>query len=107
MPESSEGAGEASFVVVAATPVLVAALVCDIFRDLFGTGVTAALVLPSHAGLSLVTVALTECPSSDGAGPLRVDGVVVVRRLAERVPLGSSAETRRVPNLALAEDSRP
>ena len=59
MPESSEGAGEASFVVVD-TPVRVAALVCDVFLDRFGIGVAVARVLPSQAGRSLVTVAFTE-----------------------------------------------
>ena len=39
---------------------LAAALAWDMFLDRFGTGVDVALVLPSHAGLSLVTVTFTE-----------------------------------------------
>lgn len=57
-PESSEGAGDASALAVAATRA--AALVCDIFRVRFGIGVAASCdrVLVSQAGL--VTVAFAE-----------------------------------------------
>jgi len=47
---------------------VVAALVCDVLRDLFGMGVAFARVLPSQAGLSLVTVTFIEWPSSDCGG---------------------------------------
>lgn len=60
--------------------------------------------LESHAGL--VTVAFADCPSSD-IGGLRDVGVPWVLRLAGRWELGDSPETRRVPNLAFAEDSLP
>lgn len=83
--------------------VRVAALFCDVFRARFDCAdVTGVRVLPSHAGR--VTVTFTECPSSDAA-TRRLDGVAVVRRLEGRVAPAESAETRRVPNLAFAEDS--
>ena len=76
------------------------------FLDRFGTGVDVALVLPSHAGLSLVTVTFTEWLSSDAVG-FREVGVAWFRRLAGRLFAGESAPIIRVPNLAFAEDSRP
>lgn len=89
----------------------VAVLVWDILRVrcIFGTGVVVTRVLVFHSGLSdLVTVALTEWPSSDAAARRPV-GVAWVRRLAGRAPpIGLSGDvTNRVPNLAFAEDSRP
>lgn len=87
--------------------VRVAVLVWDVFRTraFFGPGVVVARVLVFHSGLSLVTVAFTAWPSSDGAGRLAV-GVVCVRRLAGRAACGVSAMSR-VPNLAFADDSLP
>ena len=57
-PESSEGAGEASDLLLArgATPLLV----CEMLRGRFGIGVVVTVrVLPSQAGLGLVTVDFT------------------------------------------------
>ena len=82
--------------------VRVAALFCEVLRDRFVdcTDVAGVRVLPSQAGR--VTVTFMECPSSDGVGR-RPDGVAV-RRL-DGLAADESAETRRCPNLAFAEDS--
>lgn len=88
--------------------VRVAALFWEVLRDRFvdwaAPEVTGARVLPSQAGR--VTVTLTEFPSSDVGG--RRLGVLAFRRLAGRTAAANeeSAETRRFPNLAFAEDSR-
>jgi hypothetical protein len=86
--------------------VRVAALFWEVLRDRFidWAEVAGVRVLPSQAGR--VTVTLTECPSSDVGG--RRLGVLTVRRLAGRAAAANeeSAETRRLPNLAFAEDSR-
>ncbi len=89
--------------------VRVAALFWEVLRDRFidwAPEVTGVRVLPSQAGR--VTVTLTECPSSDVAVATgRRLGVVAFRRLAGRAAANvESAETRRLPNLAFAEDSR-
>lgn len=73
-------------------------------------GVTArgARTLEFHSGR--VTVALLDWPSSDKARGRRaalVGVVVPARREAVRVPVGDSPAINRVPNFALAEDSRP
>jgi hypothetical protein len=83
-----------------AVVVRVAALFWEVLRDRFvdWAEVAGVRVLPSQAGR--VTVTLTEWPSSDVGG--RRLGVVTVRRLDGRE---ESAETRRLPNLAFAEDS--
>ena len=62
-PESSDGAGEARVLLLTGVVVTrVAALVCEMLRVRFGTGVAAAVarVLLSHVGLSRVMVTLTE-----------------------------------------------
>lgn len=95
-------------VVAAVVGVRVAVLVWEVFlarAGFLGTGVAVARVLLPHAGRSRVTVAFTEWPSSDSAGR-RAVGVATVRRLAGRGACGVSA-TSRVPNFALADDSRP
>ena len=85
--------------------VRVAALFWEVLRDRFANWaeVTGVRVLPSQAGR--VTVTLTEFPSSDVGG--RRLGVLAFRRLAGRIAAANeeSAETRRLPNLAFAEDS--
>ena len=87
--------------------VRVAVLVWDVFRvrSLFVIGVAVARVLASQAGRSRVTVAFTEWPSSDCAACRRAVGVACVRRLGGRAAFGGSP-TIRVPNLAIADDSR-
>lgn len=103
--------------------VVVAALVCEIFRDRLLPGVTTARVLSFQAGRSpaRVTVTLTAWPSSEcvavGAGGAagvatagrRAEGVAepCVRRLAGRIAFGISLDTSRVPNFAFADDSLP
>lgn len=85
--------------------VRVAALFWEVLRDRFVEAEVAGVrVLPSQAGR--VTVTLTEFPSSNVGG--RRLGVLTVRRLAGRAAAANeeSAETRRLPNLAFAEDSR-
>lgn len=87
-----------------AVVVRVAALFCEVLRDRFKiwAELGGGRVLPSQAGR--VTVTLTECPSSDVA--CRRLGVVTLRRLDGRPPPNEeSAEIRRLPNLAFAEDS--
>ncbi len=84
--------------------VRVAALFCEVLRDRFAdcTEVAGVRVLPSQAGR--VTVTFMECPSSEVAGR-RPDGVTV-RRLDGLAPApDESAETKRLPNLAFADDS--
>ena len=107
MPESSEGAGEASVLLVLGVVVTrAAALVWETFRERLGTGVEVARVLLSHVGRSRVMVTFMECPSSEWGVTLRFVGVATVRRLAGRGGCKESLTTSRVPNLALADDSR-
>lgn len=87
-PESSEGAGDPSDLLLARGATLL--LVCELFRcRCFGaSGVVVTVtvrVLPSHAGrVVLVTVDFAvECPSSD-VPPRRDEGVACVLRLAGR-----------------------
>ena len=108
-PESSEGAGDAR--VLGALGVVVtrvAALVWETLRARLGTGVDIARVLLSHVGLSRVTVTLTAeaWPSSECGVTFLLVGVGAARRLAGRGACKGSFVTRRVPNFALAEDSR-
>ena len=106
-PESSDGAGEARVLVLGVVVTRVAALVWEMFRGRFGTGVVAvARVLLSHVGRSRVIVTLTECPSSECGVTFRFVGVAAVLRLDGRGGCGTSVETSRVPNLAFADDSR-
>ena len=102
-PESSEGAGDPRVFVFGVVVTRAAALVCETLRERLGTGVEAARVLLSHVGRSRVMVTLTEWLSSD---TLRLVGVAAVLRLAGRGTCKGSFITSRVPNLALAEDSR-
>ena len=107
-PESSEGAGEARFLLTGVVVTRAAALVCETLRARLGTGVAdVARVLLSHVGLSRVIVTLTECPSSECGVTFLFTGVVAVLRLAGRGTLcGTSGDMRRVPNFAFADDSR-
>ncbi len=83
-PESSEGAGDPSDLLLARGATLL--LVCELFRGRFGASgvVVTVLVFPFQAGRVLVTVDFAvECPSSDV--PARRDvGVTCVLRLAGR-----------------------
>jgi hypothetical protein len=102
-PESSEGAGEERTLLGGAVVVRAAALFCEVLRDCIvdRTDVVGVRVIPSQVGR--VTLTFMECSSSDGAAGRRPDGVTV-RRLAG-LAADESAETRREPNLAFAEDS--
>lgn len=65
-PESSEGAGDPSDLLLARGATLL--LVCELFRGRFGASgvVVTVFVLPTQAGRVLVTVDFAvECPSSD------------------------------------------
>lgn len=96
-PESSDGAGEDMTLGVVVA--LGAPLVCDTLRTRLAVfEPIAGRVLVFHSGL--VTVTLEDSSR-------RETGVAAVLRLAGRATEGVSPDTRRVPNLALAEDSRP
>jgi len=98
-PESSDGAGDE---ICLSTGVRVVELVRETLRVLFA-GAPAARGergLESHAGLVTVALAVSSC----GSGR-RDAGVPWVLLLAGRFEFDDSADTRRVPNLAFAEDS--
>ena len=116
-PESSDAIGEGwSFpLLLLLLPFIVGdrvgraldALVCEVWRCRLG-GLLPGLgrVPVPHAGR--VTVALTECESSEGLTRVLVLATVGALLVAARMAgVIWSPDTSREPNLALAEDSRP